>query len=424
MRGAERPDRDLRPPGQLRRVPARPRIAFFDYPDVFEDFYPHYGVDQRSFATTWAATANHAFVRLLQQETADVTWYTLSLDPELAEARHEATGARVRVLRSSAAHRALWRAFYLSENSWRWERAYPAFAVLASYLAPLSRELIAALRRDRPDLIFSQDYGSGRFDVLLALARMLRVPLVAYHTGSVAERYVGRAAKRMTIRAADLLLASSEAEQQMLIRRFGVSPDRVRVVLTPIDLGIFRPGDRRSGRRTVLFVGRLEDPVKRVSVLIRSFAEIASAHPDADLVIAGSGPDEAGAPRAGGRPRAGSRAVHRLGFWQGGAGRPPFGSSLPCSAVGERGLPDRRGRGTGVRHPGGGERGGRNPGRRQARQNRLARRAERRRRAQSGRSTRRSRRTTSRSGERHAVWRKSVLRRRSSRRQLRELLPL
>lgn len=23
----------------------RPLIAFFDYPDVFEDFYPHYGVN-------------------------------------------------------------------------------------------------------------------------------------------------------------------------------------------------------------------------------------------------------------------------------------------------------------------------------------------------------------------------------------------
>jgi hypothetical protein len=33
----------------------RPVIAFFDYPDVFEDFYPHYGVDQRSFATQWAS---------------------------------------------------------------------------------------------------------------------------------------------------------------------------------------------------------------------------------------------------------------------------------------------------------------------------------------------------------------------------------
>ena len=35
----------------------RPHIAFFDYPDVFEDFYPHYGVTQEAFAKTWRNTA-------------------------------------------------------------------------------------------------------------------------------------------------------------------------------------------------------------------------------------------------------------------------------------------------------------------------------------------------------------------------------
>jgi glycosyltransferase involved in cell wall biosynthesis len=274
-------------------VSARPRIAFFDYPDVFEDFYPHYGVDQRSFATRWAATGNHAFVRLLQQELADVTWYTQSLEPELDEAVHEVTGARVRVVRSSAAHRALWRAFYLSDNSWRWRRAYPAFAAAASYLAPLSAGLLNELRADRPDLIFSQDYASGRFDVLLGIARGLRVPLAAYHSGSVAERYVGQLAKRATIRRADRLIVSSEAERRMLIDRFGVAPDRVAVVLTPIDLGTFRPGDLVPRARRVVFVGRLDDTVKRVSLLIRAFAATAAEHPDAELVVAGTGRDEA-----------------------------------------------------------------------------------------------------------------------------------
>lgn len=270
-------------------VPRRPRIAFFDYPDVFEDFYPHYGVDQHAFATSWAATGNHAFVRILQQEIGDVTWYSQSLAPALSAATHEVTGARVRLLTSSAAHRGLWRSFYLSDSSWRWRRAYPAFAAAASYLAPLSRDLIRALRHDRPDLIFSQDYASGRFDVLLALSRLLGVPLVAYHSGSVAERYVGRLAKRVTIRAADQLLVSSEAERRMLIERFGVRPDRAAVVLTPIDTEAFSPSGTDTDR--IVFVGRLDDAVKRVSVLIRAFAAI--EHPDAELVIAGAGNDEA-----------------------------------------------------------------------------------------------------------------------------------
>ena len=45
----------------------RPLIAFFDFPDVFEDFYPHYGVNQQAFATTWADTANHAWLALVQK---------------------------------------------------------------------------------------------------------------------------------------------------------------------------------------------------------------------------------------------------------------------------------------------------------------------------------------------------------------------
>jgi len=128
----------------------RPTIAFFDYPDVFEDFYPHYGVDQDAFATRWAGTGNHAFARALQDEVGDVVWYGMSLAPKLREARHEVTGCRVRMVRSSAAHRALWRSFYLSKAAWRLRPAYPAYAVAASYLAPLSRELARALRRDRP----------------------------------------------------------------------------------------------------------------------------------------------------------------------------------------------------------------------------------------------------------------------------------
>jgi glycosyltransferase involved in cell wall biosynthesis len=283
------------------RPASRPRIAFFDFPDVFEDFYPHLGVDQWAFATRWAATGNHAFVRLLQREVADITWHELSLAPEVPETVHEVTGARVCYHRSSAAHRALWRAFYMPANSWRWQNAYPAFALPSSYLAPLSSDLLRALRRDRPDMIFSQDYSSGKFDMLLALARLLRIPLAAYHTGSVPDQYVGRFAKRFTIKAADLLIASSEPERQLLISRFGAKPDRVRVILTPIDLEVFRPRDRRASAerqgldpecRRILFVGRLEDPVKRVSTLIRSFGALADRHPAAELLIAGTGEDE------------------------------------------------------------------------------------------------------------------------------------
>src|SRR5437588_5768091 len=94
-----------RDPIARRASPRRPRIAFFDYPDVFEDFYPHYGVDQHAFATSWAAASNHAYLALLQREVGDVWWYELALRPERDGSGSHQLGFGVRFFRSSAVHR-------------------------------------------------------------------------------------------------------------------------------------------------------------------------------------------------------------------------------------------------------------------------------------------------------------------------------
>jgi glycosyltransferase involved in cell wall biosynthesis len=297
---------------------ARPLIAFFDYPDVFEDFYSHYGVDQRMFATRWAATGSHAFVSLVQREVGDVIWYAFSLAPEFEEARHQVVGCQVRMLPSSWLHQRLWRAFYLPRGAWRWRATYPAYAVVASYVALASFPFIRMLRRDRPDILFVQDYATGRFDVLVAIARALRIPLVAYHSGSRPERYSGRLAKRWSIPAADSLIVSSHAEYEMLARRYRVPAERLALILTPIDTDTFAPIDRATAcraaelhpaRRHLLFVGRLDDHVKRVSALIESFAAVAGAAPDTDLLIVGDGHDRPVLERL-----AGERAPGRVRF--------------------------------------------------------------------------------------------------------------
>ena len=107
-------------------------------------------------------------------------------------------GYRIR-FRSSWVHRTLWRAFFMPKISWRWQRFYPAFAVAASYLAPLSMPLLRALLRDKPDFIVTQDYSSGKFDILVAIARVLGVPVVARHAGSSPDLYLARFIKRWTI---------------------------------------------------------------------------------------------------------------------------------------------------------------------------------------------------------------------------------
>ncbi len=281
---------------------ARPLIAFFDYPDVFEDFYPHYGVDQRTFATRWVGAGNHAFLSLLQREIGDVVWYAFSLAPQLSEARHEVVGCRVKMLPSPWLHRQLWRLFYLPRMAWRWRGAYHAYATVASYLALASWRFIRTLWRDRPDVLFVQDYATGRYDSLLVIARALGVPLIARHSGSRPEWYVGRLAKRWTIPGADRLIVSSREELEMLARRYRVAAERLAMILTPVDTAGFRPRDRTEAcraagldpaRRYLLFVGRLDDGVKRIGVLIRVFGTLACSHANADLIIVGDGLDGA-----------------------------------------------------------------------------------------------------------------------------------
>lgn len=279
---------------------SRPNIAYFEYHDVFEDFYPKYGVTQQAFAETWTGSFTYGLLRLVQSEFGDVVWYAFSLAPELTTSRHREAGCLIRMMPSSIVHRAMWRAFYLPRAAWRWRRLYDWYATPASYLATLSWPFVRAVLRERPDVILVQDYANGRFDLLVLLARCCRIPLIAFHSGSSPERYLGRWVKRWTIPRADWLLASSRVERDRLIASYGVDAHKVRVVLTPIDTVAFAPCPRSEacaaaglapGRRYVLFMGRLDDRVKRVSSLIRAFAAVADRFSDVDLVIAGDGPD-------------------------------------------------------------------------------------------------------------------------------------
>jgi len=287
-----------------RHTPDRVKIAFFEYHDVFEDFYPHYGVTQHEFATRWAGTGLHAYVATLQRDVGDVVWHAFSLAPELGSTRHTVMGCDVRFAQSSRLHRRLWRAYYTS-SGWgtpsgakRLHALYPVYEWLASYTSlPLWRTL-RTLRRDRPDVLVVQDYATGRFDLLVLLARALQIPLVAIHAGSRPDLYVGKLAKRWTIRRADRIIVSNRDELEMLAQRYHVARDRLDLILTPIDTAVYRPMARQTacdvvgidpGRRYVLFVGRLDDAVKRVSVLLGAFVRQLSRHATVDLLILGDG---------------------------------------------------------------------------------------------------------------------------------------
>ena len=284
-----------------RRRRKRPLIAFFDYPDVFEDFYTHYGVSQHDFATRWHNTANHAWLAIIQKDIGDVIWYQNSLSPEVEEETHEFMGCRVNFVSSSWLHRKLWKAFYLPACSWRWQQFYRTYALAASYLAPFSWRLFNILRRDRPDVLFVQDYCSGRYDVLLLFAKLLDIPCLTFHSGSTSDKYLGKTLRPLTIRHADWIFPSGNNELKLLVEKFGFPASRQSIIRPPIDTDLYRPMDRREAcakyhldpdKRYFIFIGRLDDSVKRLSAIIGVFAGLCRDDETFDLLVVGNGKDE------------------------------------------------------------------------------------------------------------------------------------
>lgn len=70
---------------------------------------------------------------------------------------------------------------------------------------------------------------------------------------------------------------------------------------SPINTSVYKPLSREtaclaaglnSNKRYFLFIGRLDDSVKRVSAIITAFQRVAAKFSDIDLLILGSGKDE------------------------------------------------------------------------------------------------------------------------------------
>ncbi len=108
------------------------------------------------------------------------------------------------------------------------------------------------------------------------------------------------AAERRILDEAGLVLATCPAEVEDLVELYDADPDRLTLVPCGVDVGTFRPVDRKEARRalglddrpTAVYVGRIV-PRKGVDTLIEAFALLPEAL-DARLLIVGG--DEGAAP--------------------------------------------------------------------------------------------------------------------------------
>ena len=97
--------------------------------------------------------------------------------------------------------------------------------------------------------------------------------------------------ERLRYAGADRFVVLSKHFRNLLVESYQVSEGRIRVIPPGVDLNRFRPSDHPSASCTILCVRRLERRMG-IHVLLRSWQAVIAAHPDARLVIVGTGTEE------------------------------------------------------------------------------------------------------------------------------------
>jgi glycosyltransferase involved in cell wall biosynthesis len=168
--------------------------------------------------------------------------------------------------------------------------------------------LVRLLRRERPDVVHTHTSKAGALGRVAAALAGVPVVVHTFH-GHVFEGYfpalpsaLVRLAERALARLTTRVVTISPGLARDLAGRFAVAPgEQVEVIPLGRDLAPFRaarPGALRrelglpAGAPLVGAVGRLV-PIKDLPLLVRAFARVAEARPDARLVVVGDGPERA-----------------------------------------------------------------------------------------------------------------------------------
>ncbi len=173
---------------------------------------------------------------------------------------------------------------------------------------PLRVHLVATvwslIRRHRIRVICIGELNSSAWLGSL-FRKVLGIPVILYvHGEEITTRFsAGSFGRRRQhyLQSADGIVSVSRFTQKALVEQMGVRPERIWLIENGVDTRRFSPGPDDTAfrskfglghKRLVVAVGRLV-PRKGFDKTIAAWASVRAAHPDAQLVIVGDGPQRA-----------------------------------------------------------------------------------------------------------------------------------
>ncbi len=276
--------------------------------DIFVDFLDRLGVSfeelRDEFAGSWvfgyaSALATAGVRTVIACPTSHVS--------EPVAAVHAPTGAELRLLPTSRAHGFL-RAHRLDGrlDGRRDPRAVARAAGthLAPYLGTPPLALARLVRREGASALLCQEYEEPRFDVCVAVGRLVGVPVFGTFQG--ADYQVSRLEGPLrphTIRASAGLVVGARRELERVERVYDVPARNLAHVGNPIDTETWRPDEGTAARAelgisaealVVAWHGQMQLRRKGLDVLLdawRRLTDEASDRGDLHLVLVGAGED-------------------------------------------------------------------------------------------------------------------------------------
>lgn len=278
-------------------------VAFFLDTPTFEFFFrDKLHMTKEQYVNSYQDDYSFLYVKMLNKLNVNVTLYLFSSEAKTIEVYiHKPTGCKIKFFPAPAFHKLL--CSVTSRNSLL-KKGFHAF--LSSYTSTMSYRLLQSLKFDKPDIIYQQEYESGRFDVLTFLAKYLNIPLVVQYHGKGPSSFnplpgFYRLCKKHTIRMAKKVLCISKDEYKRIQIEYGLSKDKVLYIPNPVETSFFTPRNKKSAKRYlgldsnkkyILFVGRLLNAHKGITYLIDAFREVSKIHNNVYLLLVGTGPDE------------------------------------------------------------------------------------------------------------------------------------
>ena len=155
----------------------------------------------------------------------------------------------------------------------------------ASWVTPgaLAKFLIRLLVK-KPDILYTLTVVPNIWGRLFGKAAMIPALVSGYRS------LIPKQKEKYLWRLSDRIICNAHVLRDVMAEKFGVDPERVRVIPNAVDSNFFTPPqDARAEVPTVLYIGRLHE-VKDPFTLLKAFKSVVSKLPEARLEMIGNGP--------------------------------------------------------------------------------------------------------------------------------------